>query len=260
LSTSAADLRWHSIVTGGEIAGAVVLPAATGSNQALATVVYLKNLSAPRVGQEPDETIIADLVKQGHLVLVLDYERHPRAIAPDMNADLLKLRRDIADAKNKTLLTNFKIDVNHLFILPEGFRVKRDVEFARDGARVLAMDIMYPSKPRQPVPVLMEITCDNVNRMGSASLLFCHDTLLEGGQVAGFAAAMIDHPVPPPYKGIDDPMPQNVHRLKAAVRTLRAKGAELGFNGQIGAIGFSRGGPMAALLAVIGDRSDLEPD
>jgi acetyl esterase/lipase len=127
----------------------------------------------------------------------------------------------------------------------EGFRMKRDVEFARDGDRVLAMDICYPSKPAKKVPVLMEITCDNVNRMGSYSLLFCHDSLLEGAQAAGFAAAMVDHPVPPPYKGIDDPMPQSIERMEAAVKTLR----RFSPNSKIGVIGFSRGGPFAAILA-----------
>ena len=106
----------------------------------------------------------------------------------------------------------------------------------------------------------MEITCDNVNRMGMYSLLFCHDTLTDGGMAAGFAVAMIDHPVPPPYKGIDDPMPQVIYRLKAAVRTLRSMDAELDMNGKIGAIGFSRGGPMAAFLAVTGNHPELEGD
>jgi acetyl esterase/lipase len=69
---------------------------------------------------------------------------------------------------------------------------------------------------------------------------------------------MIDHPVPPPYKGIDDPEPEVIYRLKAAVRTLRSVSGELHLNGKIGAVGFSRGGPMAALLAVTGNRGDLE--
>jgi acetyl esterase/lipase len=145
-----------------------------------------------------------------------------------------------------------------VFILVEGFRLKRDVEFARDGSRVLGMDIQYPSQPEHPVPALMEITCDNTNRMSCFSLLFCHDTLTDGGMAAGFAVAMIDHPVPPPYKGIDDPEPQAIYRLKAAVRTLRWIAPQLGFSDQIGAMGFSRGGPMAALLAVTGNRPDLE--
>jgi len=89
--------------------------------------------------------------------------------------------------------------------------------------------------------------------MGSFSLLFCHDTLLEGAQAAGFATAMVDHPVAPPYKGLDDPMPQCLQRMNAAVQTLSACSGEskTSFsNGKIGAIGFSRGGPFAAILAV----------
>src|SRR5262249_12967835 len=163
------------------------------------------------------------------------------AISPDLNADVLKLRTDIADTKKKTLLTDFNVDPNHLFLLMEGFRLKRDVEFARDGDRVLGMDICYPSKPAKSVPMLMEITCDNTSRVGRYAIMFCDDTLPEGAQAAGFATAMVDHPVPPPYKGIDDPMPQCIERMEAAVKTLRAFSPD----SKIGAIGFSRGGPFA---------------
>jgi hypothetical protein len=244
----AAEVKWGSATTGTELTGELFEPAASG--KPVATVVYLKNLSIPRIGLEADQSIISDLVKEGDLVLVLDYAHDPKAVSPGLNADVLKLREDIADAKKKTLLADHNVDVNHLFILVEGFRVKRDVEFARDGERVLGMDIFYPSKPARAVPMLMEITCDNVNRMGSFSLLFCHDTLVEGGEAAGFATAMVDHPVAPPYKGIDDPMKASVERMDAAVKVLREQGKALGTSEKIGAIGFSRGGPFAAILAV----------
>jgi dienelactone hydrolase len=247
-SIASAAVQWQSATTGTMLSGEVIDP--VKSDGPLATVVYLKNLSIPRLGQEPDDTILADLTKVGHLVLVLDYARHPKAVSPDLNADVLKLRSDIADPKTKSLLLDRKVDVNHLFILMEGFRLRRDVDFAQDGKRVLAMDIIYPSKPAKPVPALMEVSCDNKDRMGSSSLLFCHDTLLEGGEAAGFAVAMIDHPVPPPYKGIDDPIPQCMERMQAAARTLRYRADELGMNGKIGVIGFSRGATMAAFLAV----------
>ena len=234
-----------------------VLRGATSPANSLATIVYLKNLAAPRVGHESDDAIVDDLVKDGYLVLVLDYAHDPKSISPDLAADLLKLRQDIADAKKKNFLTEYPIDPNQLFILPSGCRIKRNVEFARDGERVLGMDIIYPSKPAKPVPALMEITCDNKDRFGSFSLLFCHDTLVEGGAVAGFASAMIDHPVPPPYKGLDDPMPQVIERDKAAAAKLRSLAGELNLNGKIGVMGFSRGGPMAAILAAPG-KSDVQ--
>jgi hypothetical protein len=254
---AADEVRWPSATTGGELRGELRAPAATAD--ALPVVVYLKNLSIPRIGTESDEAIIADLVNSGHLVLVLDYAHHANAVGPQLAADVLKLREAIA-GKNKSLLTNYKADANHVFILAEGFRLKRDVEFDRDGQRVLGMDVIYPSKPAQPVPALIEFTCDNEHRMGSFSLLFCHDTLIESGMFAGFAVAMADHPVAPPYKGLDDPMPQVLYRAKSAVRTLRSMKDELNLNGKIGVMGFSRGGPIAALLAATNDRPDLEGD
>ena len=246
----AQSVKWTSQVTGTELTGTVE---GASSDKPVPTVVYLKNLSIPRIGQEPDESIVGDLVKSGCLVLVLDYQHDAKAISPLINLDMLKLRTDIADLKHKTLLTNYTVDVNHLYILCEGCRVKRDVEFARDGQRVLGMDIIYPSRPSRKVPMLMEITCDNKDRFGSFSLLFCQDALVEGAAAAGFAAAMVDHPVPPPYKGIDDPMVQSIERMEAAVKTLRAQANELGTSEMIGAIGFSRGGPFAAVLAAKGD-------
>lgn len=254
--TTAPAVIWTSPTTGAQLSGSLHLPAP--STRPLPTVVYLCNLSVPRLGQDTDESIIGDLVQSGHLVLVLDYARHPKAVSPGLSADILKIRQDIA-GKNRLLLADQSVDVNRLFILPAGFTLKRDLEFYRDGDRVLAMDIMYPSRPTRPVSLLMEITCDNANRMGSFSLLYCHDTLLEGGLVAGFAGAMIDHPVAPPYKGIDS-MPADIHKLKAAVRTLRAVGKELGLSGDIGALGFSRGSAMAAMLAATCNRPDLEGD
>ncbi len=243
----AAQITWQSATTGKQLTGELF--EAAGSNKSLATVVYLKNLSIPRIGQESDDSIIKDLVNSGTVVLVLDYAHDPKAISPDLNADILKLRQDIADAKHKTLLVDQNVDIDHLFILCEGFRLKRDVEFARDKQRVLGMDICYPSNPVKPVPMLMEITCDNANRMGSFSLLFCHDTLLEGAQAAGFATAMVDHPVAPPYKGLDDPWKESVARMESAVRQLRAIAPQLKTSEKVGAIGFSRGGPFAAVLA-----------
>jgi hypothetical protein len=254
---SSDHIAWTSATTGGAIDGHLLVPDAIKQDPSkpAPVVIYLSNLSTPRVGQEPDEPILNDLVKDGDLVLVLDYARNAKAVSPEINADALKLRTDIS---KKQLLADYKVDLAHVFILAEGCRLKRDVEFNRDGKRVMGMDIAYPSKPTKPSPMLMEFTCDNKDRMGTSSLLFCHDTLVDGGTAAGFAVAMADHPVAPPYKGLDDPMPMVVYALKAAVRTYRSVSYEIGGNGQIGVIGFSRGGPMAAILAVSNGRDDLE--
>lgn len=241
------QITWNSETTGGSVAGLVYAPA-NAADKPLPTVVYQKNLSVERIGQEPDDAILADLLKDGNLVLVLDYLHHDKAKSPTLNADSLALRKAMT-GKKPTLLADYKVDGNHIFILAEGFRLARNVNFAQDGKRTLGMDIMYPAKPSRPVPLLLEFTCDNVERMGSGSLLFCHDTLIDGGQAAGFATAMADHPVAPPYKGLDNPMPDAFWRAKAAVLKAEDFARENGLTPTIGLIGFSRGGPFAAMLA-----------
>jgi hypothetical protein len=257
-SASAESVTWDSATTGTTLAGQL-LPSASPVAGAVPTVIYLTNLSVDRLGTEPDGPILSDLARDGFQVLTLDYRHDPKAVSPLLNADMLKLRQELS-GKSPTLLAGHAVDLNHLYVLIEGFRLKRDVAFARDGNRVLAMDVQYPSKPAHPVPALLEYTCDNVNRMGAGSIVFCHDTLLDGGMAAGFAVAMADHPVRPPYKGLDDPMPAVIERAKAAVRVLRSLSSALDLNGNIGAVGFSRGGPIAAMVADTPDRADLDKD
>lgn len=249
LAPGAPAVTWRSAAIDAEVTGELFLPP-VATDGPMPTVVYLKNLSIPRLGRDDDAAIIRDLVGDGCMVLVLDYRRHAKATSPQLNADVLKLRRDIA-GKQRVLLADRPVDVNRLFILPEGFRLRRDVEFARDGDRVLAMDLLYPASPVEPAPLLLEVTCDNRERMGAFSLLYCEDSLVEGATFAGFAAAMVDHPVAPPYKGIDS-MPADLLKLESAVRKARELARELGLSGRIGAMGFSRGGPPVAMLAARG--------
>jgi pectinesterase len=216
--------------------------------------VYLKNLASPRVGAERDEPILRDLRAAGHRVVTLDFANNTNARVPFLNRDLGKLRDDI---RAKKFLGESKLDDARIYILPAGHRLKRDVVFAREGERTLAMDIIYPSKPEQPVGALIEFSCDNQNRFGNSSLSICSDTMLDAFATEGFAVAMADHPVAAPYKGLD-PMPDCARKLKAAVRTLRAEGAALGLNGKIAPVGFSRGSGMALMLATTAGMAEFE--
>jgi hypothetical protein len=254
-TATAEPVTWTSVVTKGEVRGELTPPPNAPASP-LPTVIYLTHLAAPRVGQEPDDLILADFLKDGLQVVTLDYAGHPATTSPGLNLDINELRQAI---NGKKFLAG-RVDLAHLYVLPEGCRLKRDVVFYEtgDGAKKQwAMDIFYPSKPAAPVPMLMEITCDNENRMGTFSLAFCRDTLVEGALLAGFATAMVDHPVPAPYKGMF-PMPDSTIRMKAAVRTLRHEGKALGANGEIGVIGFSRGSSQAALLATTNGRPEFE--
>jgi hypothetical protein len=141
--------------------------------------------------------------------------------------------------------------------VPEGCRLKRDVLYDNATNRPLSLDIIYPSQPKQPVGALIEFSCDNQNRFGNTSLSICSDTILDAEATEGLAVCMADHPVGPPYKGLDA-MPDCAWKIKAAVRTLRAEGSKLGLNGKIAPIGFSRGSGMALLLVTTEGQPEFE--
>jgi acetyl esterase/lipase len=246
--------RWQSVVTGRALDVTLLEPDTLRADAPLPVVVYLKNLAARRVGTESDAAIIGDLRAAGHLVAVLDYARHPRARVPNLNRDLGKLRDDV---RAKQFLARYKIDNAHVYIVPQGSRLLRDVVYYRDENRTLALDIIYPSKPARRVGAILEFSCDNQDRMGNASLSICSDTILDAQATEGFAVAMADHPVAPPYKGLD-PMPECAWKIKAAVRTLRARGDKLGLNGKIAAVGFSRGSGMALMLVTTEGMAQFE--
>ncbi len=245
--------QWQSCVSGEVLEFKVHVP----DNQpttSLPVVVYLQNLATARTGMERDEVILQDFRAEGNLVVTLNFANQTNARVPFINRDLGKLRDDL---RAKKLLGEYKLDEAHIFIVPEGCRLKRDVEFYRDGARVLAMDIIYPSKPKQPGSALIEFSCDNQNRFGNTSLSICSDTILDAFATEGFAVAMADHPVAAPYKGLDA-MPDCARKIKAAVRTLRAEGATLGLSGKIAPIGFSRGSGMALMLVTTAGWAEFE--
>lgn len=244
---------WRSEAVERELSLRTTLPdTATTRPASVPAVVVLRHIDgATRTKPQAASRLLAD----GNALVEIDYAHDPKATAGALTKDLLKLRSDL---KEKKLVLDPSIDINRLWILPEGFGLKRDVTFFKNEQKTWQLDIAYPLNAKEPVPTLMEITCDNASRMGNFSLVYCRDTLLEGGLLRGFAAVMIDHPVPPPYKGLDDPMPELIHRLKSAVRTVRSHQPELNLNGKIGALGFSRGGPMAAFLAVTNGRPEFD--
>lgn len=206
------------------------------------------------MGTEADTAILQDFINAGYLVAGLDFSGRTNARVPFISRDLGKLRDDIRAGK---FLGEYRVDDAHVFIVPEGCRLKRDVLYFDDTNRPLSLDIIYPSQPKRPVGALIEFSCDNVNRMGNTSLSICSDTILDAEATEGFAVAMADHPVAPPYKGLDA-MPDCAVRIKAAVRTLRAEAGSLPLSGRIVPIGFSRGSGMALMLVTTRGMREFE--
>lgn len=245
---------WSSPATGQTVNVSLLKPEGYETNQSLPVIVYLEALATPRTGTDDDAAIIHDFLAGGYLVVTLDYAHNPKACVPYINRDILEIRSEIL---NQQFLSGYTADPSHVFIIPSGDRLMRDVVFYREPDRTLAMDIIYPAHPLKPEGAVIEFSCDNVNRMGDGSLVSCSDTILEGEATEGFAVAMADHPVRAPYKGID-PMPDCARKIKAAIRTLRAEQATFGFNGKIAVAGFSRGSGMALMLVTTSGMKEFE--
>ena len=251
---ASAQDTWSSVAVKQPIKMEVLKPQDAKSTNPLPVIFYLENLAAPRTGTDSDDVIVHDFLSEGYLVVKLDYAHKPEARLPFINRDFLALRDQ---ALHKTLLHGVDVDPARIFMVPSGSRLLRDVVFYHDPDRTLAMDIIYPTHPAKPIGTIIEFSCDNVNRMGSGSLVSCSDSILDAEATEGFAVAMADHPVKAPYKGID-PMPDCAWKIKAAVRTLRSEGVKLGFNGKIAPVGFSRGSGMALMLVTTKGMEEFE--
>lgn len=125
--------------------------------------------------------------------------------------------------------------------------VIRDVEYARVGEHALKLDLYLPSrKPGSPLLIWVH---GGAWRSGSKSSMPL-EKLVEDG----YAIASVDYHLSTQAK-----FPAQIHDLKAAIRFLRAHGAEWHLpTKKIAIAGDSAGAHLAALVGVSNDNSDLE--
>ena len=259
-STPAQTGEWNSPVLNKALKTELFLPAEDapgGSRRGRPAIIYLKNLNFPRVGKEPDDSIIADLLKQGYLVMTIDYGKDPKAVAPHINFDLRMMRKQLGGSRGSPGLFGRGVLVDNTYILPEGYRLLRDVVYYEDGGDRFRMDIRYPSKADKPMPAVMQIPVDNASRMGNGVQVTYNEVLAEGFLTRGYAAVQVDNPIRK-YAGVDY-MPDIAYKLKAAVRTVRAKAKQCNIDSEhIGVMGFSRGSGQAGILAMSGGVKEYE--
>ena len=125
--------------------------------------------------------------------------------------------------------------------------VHRDLEYARIGEHRLLLDLYLP--PAVDDPKLLVWVHGGAWRAGSKKQMPLGDLVKRG-----FAIASVNYRLTPEAK-----FPANIHDLKAAVRWLRAKSGEFGFNAaKIGIVGASAGGHLVNLLGVSNGHSQLE--
>ncbi len=267
LIPAARAVSWTSAATGGAITATVIEPNPVVSPPSL--VVYLKNLTCERIGQESDAAIISSFTTNGFRVVTLDYTNHIKATSPFLNADVLKIRNEIG-ATTFPGSIGLIASKNKCYILCEGYRLMRNVPYylndptvysGSDSGAELRMDIAYPSQPSRAIPIIMEFSTSNSyqgnenDRMNNGNAFTgTTDTILEGAPAAGIAWAMADHPKyrtwgsPSLYSGFEV-NPDTIKKVRSSVRVLREVGATVGLSGNIAIHGFSRGATAGSLAA-----------
>lgn len=121
-----------------------------------------------------------------------------------------------------------------------------DVEYARVGEHSLKLDLYLNPEKNQPLLVCVH---GGAWRGGSKE-----NPPILPLQSQGFAIASINYRLT-----VDAPFPANVHDIKAAIRFLRAKAPDYGYDAtRIGILGSSAGGHLAALVGVTNRHKELE--
>jgi len=263
LPAPAATGKWTSPLLKKELVTTLYAPAddapQRGRRGRRPGIIYLKNLAAPRIGTDTDEAIISDLLKEGYLVVTVDYQKAEKTIAPYINFDLRVLRARIgADRKSKWpgLFAPKNVDGEHTYILVEGYRIKRNVLYWDEGGQKFHLDLRYPSKAKKPVPAIIQNPVENKNRAGNWVKYTFNEILVDPAMTRGYAAVLMDNPLKS-YKGVD-PMPEVAMKIKSAVRTTRSLAKDYPLSDKVALMGFSRGSGQAGLAGLSGGMKELE--
>ena len=131
--------------------------------------------------------------------------------------------------------------------VPAGYRKVADIPFAKVDRHQLALDLYLP-EGEQGAPLVVFVHGGAWQRGSRTEMPFV------GMAPAGFAFASIDYRLSPVA-----PFPAQAHDIKAAIRFLRAKQGEYGYDAtRVAITGTSAGAHLAILVGVSNGNKELE--
>lgn len=252
-------------------------------------------MSFKKIGSYSNKKNVNWLLSQGYRVIELDYKKNKNAKALKINEDIIAINDSIAAGnfcglkncslyKSYILFEGYRIARNLSYFVDNPKIHNTPEEYIVGDS--LHMDIIYPAKPKIKIPTLLSFSYSNSyafydNKKGkltdaykdqrlnlSYTLAGFNDSFLEGAPANGMAWAIADHPKycqwgkGKPENGPNDAFksfqtnPDAAQKVKSAIRTLRAFGANVGLSDKIGLFGFSRGSTADSLA--IGDKKIKE--
>lgn len=230
------------------------VPQGTGSGDALSIAVYAYNGSWSAPDAPTPERMRDYLLGLGLGVVMLDYGGDAKAVMPDLSADGAALmKKKFFWACNKAL----SIETKELFVVPEGFRLRKDVPFYTSPDNDLEVNawVLHPIRSSRPLP--LAIRYNKAGQWGGS--------LLAGIEFRGFARAWIGHPYNfKKGRGIF-PSKAETHEKglaygRSAVRTLRARAEEFSIDpDRFLLFGTSKHGNMTVWVAAKGEEPSEDP-
>jgi len=228
---------WDSPLLGKSISCEVYSPDDSSSKKP--TVVYLKNLPSPRAGGAADELLISGFLEEGMLVFVADYEHDPKAAAPELLPELDKWCGFLYETETHP------VDKDWIYIVPEGYTIDRKVHICEFNGRPVGMDVIYPSDPAEPVPLMLQVTSTKERGKWINQRAY----YIYGLLTTGYAGAIMDwNGTGPGAAPGGDVFPE-----KRAARLLRARAREWNLSGRLGVTGHSKGSGRAGKAAFINE-------
>ncbi len=265
-------------------------------NGKLFTVVYLENLGIDKIGNNTNAEDVQWLRDNGFAVIELDYKKNANATSPRINKDIEAINialnsgtfcgiSNISSKRSYILFEGYRIKTDVAYYKDDPTVYNYPDIYKSTIGDSLYMDIIYPANTKKIVPTLLSFSYSNSwGHKSSASAkgenanmriylpytlaAGFHDTILEGAPGRGIAWAIADHPkycewgqgkrtrgANKEYASIAT-NPDGARKVKSAIRTLRAIGAELGLANEIAIYGFSRGSTTGALA--VGDKKMAE--
>ena len=131
----------------------------------------------------------------------------------------------------------------------DDFKKQADIEYAKVDGISLKLDLYLPAKQNEKNAPLIVWIHGGAWRSGSKKSMPLKEMVK-----AGYAIASVDYRLSPVAK-----FPAQVHDIKAAIRFLRAKQGDHGYNAaKIGIAGASAGGHLVALVGTTNGHAELE--
>lgn len=94
-------------------------------------IVYVKNSSWDRIGQESDLSILSDYIQKKFIVITIDFGYDKLAVSPHFDKDLYEIFKAVYGYKTESLLKEIHLTPKEYrcFFLPEGYRVATDLVY-----------------------------------------------------------------------------------------------------------------------------------